>query len=161
MGNTKSLLAVDLGLRSGLALYSENGKLRWYRSHNFGSRDRLRRGVYSILREIDDLACVILEGDAALARAWIKEAKRRNIDAQLINAETWRASLLRERNQRSGTAAKQSADALARKIIDSSGLARPTSLRHDAAEAILIGMWAILELGWLDDLPTGWAALQT
>ena len=31
------------------------------------------------------------------------------------------------------------------------GAAHPTSLRHDAAEAILIGLWGVLEVGWLDE----------
>ena len=34
-----------------------------------------------------------------------------------------------------------------------SGAARPTSLRHDTAESILIGMWGLLAVGWLDRLP--------
>jgi LexA DNA binding domain len=31
------------------------------------------------------------------------------------------------------------------------GAAHPTSLRHDAAEAMLIGLWSVLEVGWLDE----------
>ena len=38
-------------------------------------------------------------------------------------------------------------------MIEWSGAPRPTSLRHDAAEAILIGLWAALEAGWLADVP--------
>jgi hypothetical protein len=34
---------VDLGLRSGLALFGSDGRLRWYRSQNFGSQSRLKR----------------------------------------------------------------------------------------------------------------------
>ncbi|MEN9933480.1 MAG: hypothetical protein RLZZ387_59, partial [Chloroflexota bacterium] len=30
-----TLLAVDVGLRAGLALFDQDGRLRWYRSHNF------------------------------------------------------------------------------------------------------------------------------
>ena len=41
----------------------------------------------------------------------------------------------------------------ARAVIEWSGAKRPTSLRHDAAEAILIGLWGALELGWLAELP--------
>lgn len=43
------LLAVDLGLRSGLALYGRDGRLREYRSQNFGSQSRLKRAVPSVL----------------------------------------------------------------------------------------------------------------
>jgi hypothetical protein len=38
-------------------------------------------------------------------------------------------------------------------VIEWSGITRPTSLRHDAAEAILIGLWGVLEAGWLPALP--------
>ena len=42
---------------------------------------------------------------------------------------------------------------LARQVIEWSGARRPTSLRHDAAEAILVGLWAVLQEGWLDHSP--------
>ena len=41
------------------------------------------------------------------------------------------------------TLTKQAADGLAREIIEEHGAKRPTSLRHDAAEAILVGYWAV------------------
>lgn len=148
-----SLLAVDLGLRAGLALYGEDGRLLWYRSRNFGSAGRLRKGAYSILNEIPDLTWMILEGGESLARAWINQAERREIHVRQISAETWRPLLLSPRQQRSGSDAKQHADILAREIIAWSGMARPTSLRHDAAEAILIGLWGVREIGWLTELP--------
>lgn len=46
----KSLLSVDLGLKTGLALYGEDGRLLWYRSHNLGATDRLRRAAHVILQ---------------------------------------------------------------------------------------------------------------
>ena len=64
-----ALLAVDLGVRGGVACYGDDGRLRWYRSQNFG------------------------------------------------------------------------------------GAPRPTSLRHDAADAIMIGLWGVLSAGWLRRLP--------
>jgi hypothetical protein len=39
------LLAVDLGPRSGLALFGSEGRLRWYRSRNFGTQSRLKPAV--------------------------------------------------------------------------------------------------------------------
>ena len=48
---------------------------------------------------------------------------------------------------------KLTADGLARRNIEWSGAPRPTSLRHDAAEAILIGFWGVLEVGWLAGVP--------
>jgi hypothetical protein len=148
-----ALLAVDLGLRTGLALYGSNGRLRWYRSHNFGSPSRLRQGVPTILREIAGLQRVVLEGGGELAMIWEREALRLKLEVQQISAETWRETLLYQREQRSGAKAKQHADDLARRIIVWSEAKKPTALRHDAAEAILIGLWGVYAAGWLEQLP--------
>jgi hypothetical protein len=148
-----TLLAVDLGLRTGLALYGDDGRLRWYRSQNYGSAPRLRRAVPSLLREPADLAWVVVEGGGPLAEIWKKEAARQRLAFRGVAAEDWRESLLLVREQRSGAQAKRNAEALARRVIEWSGAARPTSLRHDAAEAILLGLWAVHEVGWLGTLP--------
>ena len=148
-----SLLAVDLGLRTGLALYGDDGRLRWYRSQNFGAKSRLRRGVPGLLDGVDDLAWLIIEGGGDLATAWLREAERRQISVRQISAETWRKKLLLPREQRNAASAKQHADDLARKVIDWSSAPRPTALRHDTAEAILIGLWGVLAVGWLTHLP--------
>ncbi len=147
------LLAIDLGLRSGLACYGVDGRLRWYRSQNFGSRQRLRRAAESILGELPEVTDLVLEGGGDLADLWQKQALRRNIAVQIVSAEQWRADLLLNREQRRGLQAKDKADSLARRVIEWSGAQRPTALRHDAAEAILVGLWAAWRLGWLAELP--------
>jgi hypothetical protein len=53
--NAGALLAVDLGLKTGLALYTGDGRLRSYRSHNFGSVPRMRKEVYRILTHVPEL----------------------------------------------------------------------------------------------------------
>jgi hypothetical protein len=151
----ETLLAVDLGLKTGLALYGADGRLRWYRSKNFGTASRLKRGTHTILAELPTLAYVVIEGGGPLAEIWAREAERRNIVARLVSAETWRQALLHPRERRTAAQAKQFADTLARQVIDWSAAARPTSLRHDAAEAILIGLWGVLAVGWLERLPPG------
>lgn len=147
------LLAVDLGLRTGFALYGDDGRLRSYRSQNYGSLPRLRRGAAGVLNETADLGYLLLEGGGAVAEVWEAEASRRGLPVRTIGAERWRERLLYAREQRSGSKAKETADMLARRIIDWSAAPRPTSLRHDAAEAILIGFWGVLELGWLAAVP--------
>ncbi len=147
--SSRTLLAVDLGLRAGLALYGHDGRLCWYRSHNFGNLTRLKRGVSTILNALPTLQWLVLEGGGPLAEIWHKEGSRRQLGVLVVSAERWRAQLLSARQQRSGIEAKQSADTLARTIIDWSAAPQPTSLRHDAAEAILIGLWGVLEVGWL------------
>lgn len=44
---------------------------------------------------------------------------------------------------------------LARQVITACGGKKPTRLRHDAAEAILIGFYGLLELGWIENWPDG------
>lgn len=148
-----ALLGIDLGLRTGLALYGQDGRLCWYRSHNFGTTARLRRGVRSVLDTHPHLAWLVLEGGGPLADVWKREAERRCISVRQISAETWRQQFLYPRQQRSGVQAKDSADVLARRVIAWSNVRRPTSLRDDAAEAILIGLWGVLDVGWLQQLP--------
>lgn len=137
------LLAVDCGLKTGLALFDLAGKLHWYRSHNFGSRQRLKKAVWQILRETDGLSHLVIEGGGSLAEVWLKEGGRRGLSVQLIHAEEWRKDLLLPRQQRTGKQAKQVADELAREIIEQVGNSKPTSLRHDTSEAILVGWWTI------------------
>lgn len=150
----RTLLAVDLGVRTGLALYGDDGRLRWYRSRNYGSAARLRRGAHGLLAELlPALAAVVIEGGGALAELWEREAGRHALELRRIGAEVWRQRFLYPREQRTGEQAKERADELARRVIEWSDAPRATSLRHDAAEAIMIGLWGVLELGWLAAIP--------
>ncbi len=149
-----TLLAVDLGLRTGLALFGRDGRLIRYRSQNFGARNRLKRGAYGLLRSESNVERVVLEGGGDLADVWAREAERQGIRARIIQAETWRRELLLPREQRTGKDAKAHSDTLARAVITWSGAKSPTSLRHDAAEAILVGLWGVLACGWLSELPS-------
>ena len=148
-----SLLAVDLGIKTGLALFGHDGRLRWYRSHNFGTVARLRRGVQGVLSGIPHLAWLVLEGGGALAEIWERAAARSGVLVQQISAETWRRQFLYPREQRRGVQAKETAEVLARRVIAWSQVRRPTALRDDTAEAILIGLWGVLAVGWLPHLP--------
>jgi hypothetical protein len=147
-----SLLAVDVGVRTGFARYGDDGRLRWYGSRNFGSAARLRRAIPAILDE-PGLAHLVLEGGGPLAERWELEGTRRALDVHRVSAEAWRAHFLLPRERRSGEQAKLVADRVARRVVEWSGLARPTSMRHDAAEAILVGLWGVLRVGWLAEPP--------
>ncbi|HYQ92807.1 MAG TPA: hypothetical protein VES89_12225, partial [Candidatus Competibacteraceae bacterium] len=92
--DSEALLAVDLGLRTGLALYSREGKLRWYRSTNFGKTERLRRGAPRVLAAIPNPAYLVLEGGGALADIWEREAERQALELRRIDAQVWRQRLL-------------------------------------------------------------------
>jgi hypothetical protein len=148
-----SLLAVDLGLKTGLALFRDSGTLVWYRSQNFGTTERLKRAVHGILNGTPGLYALVIEGGGKLAVVWEKAAIQTGITVCRVDASTWRQVFLFPREQRTGVDAKRHAIEVARRIIDWSGAVRPTSLRHDAAEAILIGLWGVVHFGWLPELP--------
>ena len=137
------LLAVDLGLRFGWAAYGSSGKLVAYGSRHFGSRTVLRKAVPKILASYPNLAALVVEGGADLANPWEKEALRRGITVSRVASERWRETILLPNQRRTGKDAKAAADDLARDVIKKSGAKSPVSLRHDAAEAILVGWWAV------------------
>ncbi len=148
------LLAVDLGLRTGFALYGRDGRLVSYRSQNLGSKSRLRRAAGSVLADHREAELVVLEGGGDIAELWVRAAERAGRRARVIDAHVWRRALLLPREQRHGTDAKAAADGLARAVIEWSGAPRPKGpLRHDAAEAVAIGLWGVLDAGWLDAVP--------
>ncbi|HEY4303156.1 MAG TPA: hypothetical protein VGM82_01710 [Gemmatimonadaceae bacterium] len=149
------LLAVDVGLRTGLAVFGADGRLISYRSQNLGTPARLRRAAFGVLAALPRLRWLILEGGGQLADIWKRAAERRGVTVVQIGAERWRERLLYDRERRSGEEAKAHAGELARRVIDWSAAPRPTSLRHDAAEAILIGVWGALEVGLLGSVPDG------
>jgi hypothetical protein len=149
----ETLLAVDAGIRAGFALYGRDGRLRWYRSRNYGSMGRLKRAAYGLVGEIEGLARVVVEGGGPAAGPWLKEGERRGVPVVQVQAGDWREELLLSRDRRTGAAAKARADTLARRVIEWSGADRPTSLRHDAAEAIMVGLWGVIEVGWLAGVP--------
>lgn len=147
--NRRCLLAVDLGLKTGIALYNGAGRLIWYRSQHFANNAALRRAVHRLLRETAGLTVIYLEGGGDLSHIWQHEAGKRDVPVREIAAETWRARLLYQRDQRNGRQAKRKADELARRVIEWSDAPKPKSLRHDASEAILIGLWGAIDQGWL------------
>jgi len=145
-----SLLAVDAGLRCGLALFDLNsGTLRWFRSHNFGSAPRLRRASTALLNEIPDVVACVIEGGGMIADPWIKALSFRRIDYQQISAEQWRPGMLLSRQRRNGADAKKAALSSARSSIANAADKRAKSLTDDTAEAILIGEWALINFAQL------------
>lgn len=136
------MLAIDLGLRCGWAAFDGDGRLVSYGSRHFGSRASLRKAIPQILGGYPSLSLLVVEGGGDLFVPWEKEATRRGVAVQQVWGEDWRKSILLPWQRRTGKDAKAAADGVAREVIERSGAKRPTSLRHDAAEAILVGAWA-------------------
>jgi hypothetical protein len=138
------ILAIDAGLTCGLAAFAlTDGRLLWYRSQNFGSFPRLRRGAPAILAATTGVVLMVVEGGGNIADPWLKAAAHLGIAATNVPAERWRSDMLLPRQQRSGVVAKQHAQKQARHHINQHADQRAKSLRHDTAEAIMLGEWAI------------------
>ena len=107
------------------------------------------------MNDLPGLERVVVEGGGPVADPWLREGKRRGLSVTQVHAGVWRGALFLPRDRRTGAAAKEQAVELARQVIVWSEAPRPTSLRHDAAEAILIGLWGVLDVGWLSEPPQG------
>lgn len=147
------LLAVDVGLYTGLALFNRNAQLLWYRSHHPAGAPQLKRLVAKQLRTPPRPTHIYYEGGGPLAAIWEKEAVALSLMPVQVQAQQWRQRLFHARQHSSSAVAKREALLMAHKTIHTLGGKKPTSLRHDTAEAILIGVYALLELGWLERLP--------
>jgi len=145
------LLAVDLGLSTGLAAFGRDGRLRWCRSHHYATRAALKRAAHGVLEALPDVEVLALEGGGPLALPWMREAARRRLTLLTVQAHAWRATLLPDA-ARPGADAKRLAIAAARLVIAHSDVPQPKTLRHDTAEAILVGVWALQNIGWPEHL---------
>jgi len=150
-----TLLAVDLGLRTGLAVYGRDGRLVRYRSTHFPNIGALKKALPSVMDEAPGIAWLVCEGDRHLATIWSRLAEKRGARVLWASPERWRATMLAPAERTDGAHAKAAAERLAREVIAVSGAKRPTSLTHDVAEAIVIGLWGALEVGWISELPAG------
>jgi hypothetical protein len=143
------LLAVDVGLRTGLALFRDDGRLVWYRSQHYANRASLKRAIRGLLDGLPCLTEVVLEGGGPLAETWSRAAGRRGVRIHVVSAESWRADLLLYTQCSDRSRAKKAPLNYAHRVIVQLSSSGPTSLRHDAAEAILIGFWAARKAGWI------------
>lgn len=150
-----TLLAIDLGLKAGFAVYESHGELISYRSTRFPSTAAMKKAAWGVLRDIDGLQHVIVEGDRLLAAVWRKVAEKRGLTFEIVRPETWRAVVLLPRERRDSATSKKAAFTHADEIIRASDVPAPTSqLTSDVAEAVLIGRWAAIERGWIVDAGT-------
>ncbi|SRR6056297_2191538 len=147
------LLAVDAGLHTGLALYRHDSQLLWYRSHHLADQQKLKRLIATLLRSTPRPTHIYLEGGGPVAELWQREALKLERVFVQLHAGQWRKKLFYARQHPSGRVAKQQALKMATGVIDHLSDKKPTGLRHDTAEAILIGLYGLLDLGWLECWP--------
>lgn len=155
LGEKSKFVGVDLGLATGIATYNRDGRLEGVRSRHFQSRDALRAAAGAILDEIPHVHSVILEGGGELAEVWQRAAAHRGIHLRVVQAHEWRARFFYPREHRSGPEAKEHAIKMAAQVVawsETRGVSG-ASLGHDAAEAIMVGLFGVLEAGWLAEMP--------
>jgi hypothetical protein len=146
------LLAIDAGIKTGLALYEKITGLVWYRSHNMASISSLRKAAGHLVNSIEGLSVIVVEGGGPVAETWKKEGLRAGIQIIATDAGEWRKEMLYPREYRNSATAKQSAILLVRQIIEKSEAPSKNSPTHDAAEAILIGLWGCRKVGWINEI---------
>ncbi len=71
---------------AGFALYGADGRLRWYRSRNYGTMGRLKKAAYVLVGELEGLERVVVEGGGGPSEPWVKEAERRSIPVVRVHA---------------------------------------------------------------------------
>jgi len=192
------LLSVDLGLRTGLALYDGEGKLLRYAQYQTSDVDTLGSlaeawlagDVFcndeaecdirdcTAIREDGTLPRVLpvthlaIEGgdsklkdvwDAACCRAAKKQVEQRDsskppplIQIMEVSPMAWRADFLNKKEQANSKTAKAAAEQIAQQVVAERGEAGAPSaepLPLDAAEAVLIGYFALRRLGWVSGEP--------
>ena len=144
------LFAVDLWVKTGLALFSSDGRLLWHRSQNFGNKTRLRKAIPWIVSLEEDITYIVIEGGGPLLKLWDAYLEKRIIEVLHIMAEEWRRALLLSREQRKGAQAKENAVRYAGIIIQKISNQKTLVTNNNAAEAILIGTRAMEKLGWIN-----------
>jgi hypothetical protein len=150
------LLAIDLGLHSGLALFDmADGTLIDWRTHTFPDRTRFKAGVHALVeRQGRMLDAVVAEGDPKIARVWAKELRKLGLVLEVVSAEDWRRDVLLPRERRDRSAARAGAVRHAERIIAESDAGRTAQCTPEAAEAICLGRWALQrgidDGGWTD-----------
>ena len=170
----RRLMAVDLGLKSGIAVYDENGQILHVENVRFIDPTQLEEGLQRLI-EPWQVSHVVIEGeDRKLYNIWKKTIERmfgggRNEEDEeeeeeeeeddmqpsvlvsRVIAEDWRRLLLTSKERRSARLAKQAASLIARQIVKKSPRLQDIGMTTDAAEAVLIGHYAVRVLGWANN----------
>lgn len=157
------LVAVDLGFRTGLALYSEHGHLLEYEHAIYESIEDLEAGCLKMIAEWESkyqhynseqyhITKVAIEGaDVALRGLWKYIAEDiLHCPLLLVKPEEWRADLLLAKERASGEAAKEASRLIARQLVaEYGGRLHKGKFPTDVAEAVLLGYHVSRRLEWI------------
>ena len=160
------LMAVDLGLRTGVSLYNDKGKLVRYEQFQFDSPDALQDAASEMLDQWEVEASnsthnwavtriAIEGGDPLLREAWNQAANGKRALLQ-VRPEEWRADLLLRKENMDGESAKAASRLIARQIVADygvNGVLHNGKFQTDMAESILLGLHISRRLGWISRNP--------
>ncbi|KAL3904940.1 MAG: hypothetical protein SGILL_009877 [Bacillariaceae sp.] len=154
------LMAVDLGLKSGVSLFNSDGQLIRYEQFLF-NRDTLEEKIPSMLQEWESQAgddwrvthLAIEGGDTVLLGMW--ERATPQLSTLRVGPEEWRAELLTKKENQNGANAKAASRLIARQVVEDFGTMEQHSgkFQTDVAEAVLLGMHVARRLGWIEREP--------
>ncbi|MFW5974945.1 MAG: hypothetical protein ACOCQ6_01935 [Bacteroidota bacterium] len=143
-------MAIDLGVKTGLAVYNSNGDLIQYHSRNYGNARRLKKAIHHILKEPENLKFLYIEGGGKLDKYWVKQAAKLGVTTKQIHAETWRNKLFpKSQADYHSKPVKNYAEKQAKEILKAHAFPIPENLNKDVSEAILIGLYGCIEQGWI------------
>jgi Icc-related predicted phosphoesterase len=143
------LLAVDLGLRTGTAVFNSSGAVLAVDSWRFKDHDDLDQGLQQLLSS-HDITHVVIEGeDRKLFSIWRRAIERlEGVQLARVVADDWRRMLLSRKEMRDARKAKNAAGMIAKQILKGNEELHGKKLSSDASEALLVGCYAVRVLGW-------------
>ena len=106
-----------------------------------------------MLKRLPQASYLYIEGGGPLLKAWQKPTFKSLHECTQVHAQQWRIDVLKVSNihDLSGHEAKKKAIKQASKVIKYASGKGHHTLRHDSAEAILLGWWGLWQLGHLSD----------
>ena len=164
----RMLLAVDLGLRTGVSMFDDSGRLLRYEYFHFDSAEKLQEMAEILLKEWElevntrvntvesgnmfKLTHIAIEGaDPPLAEAW-RRASNGLMALLFVKPEEWRGDLLTKEEMFSGESSKAASRRMAQQIIAEYGETNVQpclDIQTDMAESLLLGLHVARRLGWV------------
>jgi Icc-related predicted phosphoesterase len=146
----RCLLAVDLGLRTGTAVFDRNGTVLAVDTWRFHDPESLDLGLKDILTA-HNITHVVIEGeDRKLFYIWRRAIEKfEGVQLARVVADDWRRMLLSKKEMRDARKAKSAAGLIAKQVLKDNEDLRDKKLSSDAAEALLVGRYAVRVLGWI------------
>jgi 3',5'-cyclic AMP phosphodiesterase CpdA len=146
----RRLLAVDLGLRTATAVLDGSGEILQVDDWRFTDLPHLEGALEGILLNYNITHVVVEGADMKLVRIWRKAVAKYELPYARVVAEDWREALLLPKERKNKQVAKDAAVLIAKqfwnKKLDHNGSS--AKLTKDAAEAVLVGLYALSVLGW-------------